>query len=613
MGYSVFINDKSITKSKFCRPYKFLVHCVIHALGHRKGAYDEASDYIMNIISSLVLNRPYNISQVIFNHMLDNIKGEKYVQYPRFVQMLIDDQIPNLSKDASDELPLDHMDSETLKRLDVYRGVKPEDEPRYRQKFAEIKKSDYEALKDDKWRHDDSNSDDETDGMKLLVLKKRRWWFVKEEKRKRTPKVTTPKVVIKETKKKKSPPHLVDEPVIPPTEVINQGVDLLKMSFADYEKLSIAQGAQDVTKTTENVEAGGESLKEKFVEGEKSPKKKKASDEEDATYEPTPAEKEKIKKKGIRKCKVRPTGELPRRIKSRKDTTTVPEFEKVESVEVEITGVRIATPPSSPVHQSIPIPEVEREKTPEQPPKTVKEPSSASKKPPTPQSSSHSFPKVPYDLPSDFGDMFNDGKINALTRKVSLLEKAKVEAEEELKSAKEKLKDVESENVALRNEVEELSDVIEQLAEKIMEVNAQYKALYDSHKTLMDIVGDLHTSTSSENEVLKKEVEALRADKEIKDEQLNMLYTVTENKLGVSVQAVYDEIEIQRVEARRIEREKRLAEEAAEALKDKKKGLVIDTEEIMGSTSQPEPSQADEVNVSNAEENINDVEMKKQR
>ncbi|KAJ0570139.1 hypothetical protein HanHA300_Chr05g0174731 [Helianthus annuus] len=297
MGYSVFINDKSITKSKFCRPYKFLVHCVIHALGHRKGAYDEASDYIMNIISSLVLNRPYNISQVIFNHMLDNIKGEKYVQYPRFVQMLIDDQIPNLSKDASDELPLDHMDSETLKRLDVYRGVKPEDEPRYRQKFAEIKKSDYEALKDDKWRHDDSNSDDETDGMKLLVLKKRRWWFVKEEKRKRTPKVSTPKVVIKgktkkqesperlvdksfeyftknvnvcvaETKKKKSPPHLVDEPVIPPTEVINQGVDLLKMSFADYEKLSIAQGAQDVTKTTENVEVGGESLKEKFVEGE---------------------------------------------------------------------------------------------------------------------------------------------------------------------------------------------------------------------------------------------------------------------------------------------------------------------------------------------------------
>ncbi|KAF5810224.1 hypothetical protein HanRHA438_Chr04g0176591 [Helianthus annuus] len=79
MGYTGHINDRAYTKSKFCRPYKFLVHYVIHALGHRKGAYDEASDYIMNIISSLFLNRPCNISQVIFNHMLDNIKGEKYM------------------------------------------------------------------------------------------------------------------------------------------------------------------------------------------------------------------------------------------------------------------------------------------------------------------------------------------------------------------------------------------------------------------------------------------------------------------------------------------------------------------------------------------------------
>ncbi|MFS8022667.1 hypothetical protein Hanom_Chr16g01442221 [Helianthus anomalus] len=123
-----------------------------------------------------------------------------------------------------------------------------------------------------------------------------------------------------------------------------------------------------------------------------------------------------------------------------------------------------------------------------------------------------------------------------------------------------------------------------------MEVNAQYKSMDESHRILIEVVGNLHTSTSNENEVLKKEVEALRANKEIKDEQLNMLYIVIENKLGINVQPVYDEIEIQRVEARRIEREKRLAEEAAEALKDKKKGLVINTEEILGSTSQPDPS-----------------------
>ncbi|KAJ0765786.1 hypothetical protein HanPI659440_Chr08g0307551 [Helianthus annuus] len=378
-------------------------------------------------------------------------------------------------------------------------------------------------------------------------------------------------------------------------------------------------------KTAENVEteAVDEGLKKTFFEGEvhtdssetesdidptkialmsyisgkyklkKSPKKKKASDEEDATYEPTPVEKEKIKKKGIRKRKARPTGDLPRRMKSRKDSAStpeqVPEFERVEDVEVEITGTRMATPPPSLVNKTIHISE-DREKTPDQPPKTVEEPTSAKKKPQTSQSSSHGFPKVPIDLSSDFGDWFNNGKVNELMRKVSILEKAKAEAEAELKATKEKLRDVEAENVALKNEVEELSDVVEQLAEKIMEVNAQYKAMDDSHKTLTELVGDLHVSTSSENEVMKKEVEALRADKVIKDKQLNILYTVIENKLGINVQAVYDEIEIQRVEARRIEREKRLAEEAAEALKDKRKGLVINTEKILGSTSQPEPS-----------------------
>ncbi|MFS7962809.1 hypothetical protein Hanom_Chr08g00730851 [Helianthus anomalus] len=405
----------------------------------------------MNIITCLILNRPYNISQVIFNHMIDNIKGEKYVLYPRFVQMLLDDQIQNLSKADSDELKLEHMDTETLKRLDVYRGVKKGDEPKFREKFAAIN---YKAPKDDKWRHDNSDSDDETKKMEAIVFKKTRWWVKKEEKsRKRTPKVTTPKAI----------------------------ADII----AD----------QDAAKVAQNVEttAGGEALKETLVEGEVhtdssetesdievtqiaptsyvsgkfklklTPKKKKASDEEEATYEPTSAEKEKLKKKGIRKQKARPTGELPKRQKVRKDTTSIPEqipeIERPKSFEVDIpvqSEVRMTTPPPSPTQQSIPVPEV-REKTPEQPPKTVEEPSLATKKPPTPQSSSHGFPKVPSDLGSgpigleDFGDWFNDGKVNALTRKVRLLERAKAEYEAELKATKEKLKDVEAENVMLRN------------------------------------------------------------------------------------------------------------------------------------------------------------------
>ncbi|MFS7946283.1 hypothetical protein Hanom_Chr06g00534171 [Helianthus anomalus] len=71
----------------------------------------------------------------------------------------------------------------------------------------------------------------------------------------------------------------------------------------------------------------------------------------------------------------------------------------------------------------------------------------------------------------------------------------------------------------------------------------------ESHKTILEIHCDLQISMTNANEILKKDIEELRADKEIKDEQIKMLYAVIENCLGINVHAVFDEIEIQRAEA----------------------------------------------------------------
>ncbi|MFS7960754.1 hypothetical protein Hanom_Chr08g00706731 [Helianthus anomalus] len=56
MGFTGLINGKML-KTSFSNAYKFMMHCVVQSLSHRKGAYDETSDYIMNIITSLVQNR----------------------------------------------------------------------------------------------------------------------------------------------------------------------------------------------------------------------------------------------------------------------------------------------------------------------------------------------------------------------------------------------------------------------------------------------------------------------------------------------------------------------------------------------------------------------------
>ncbi|KAM0041741.1 hypothetical protein Hdeb2414_s0011g00369831 [Helianthus debilis subsp. tardiflorus] len=171
MGYVGHVNDKGYIKSTFCRPYKFMVHCVVHALSHRKGAYDETSDYIMNIITCLVLNRPYNISQVLFNHMVENVKGEKYIMYHRFIQMLLDDQVPNLPKDPADEMQLHRMNTETLNRLNKYKELTADKEPRVKGMIGKIKNPNYVAPKNDHWRHENNNSENEMDSLRGMTIK----------------------------------------------------------------------------------------------------------------------------------------------------------------------------------------------------------------------------------------------------------------------------------------------------------------------------------------------------------------------------------------------------------------------------------------------------------
>ncbi|KAJ0693645.1 hypothetical protein HanPI659440_Chr15g0599531 [Helianthus annuus] len=256
----------------FSIPYKFLIHCVVHALSHRKGAYGETSDYIMNIITCLVLNRPYNVSQVIFYHLVDNIGSGsgKYIMYPRFIQMMIDDKVKDLPKDPSDILGLRNMTADTLSRLSK-NPKKDDPELRARRMICKIDNPGYVAPENDAWRHDNNNSDNEDDKMREMHEKKLRYWFVKNGKRKRTPKtspavsppkVVPPKIVVKGPSRE-SQPRLIDEPMLEPSEVLQQGVDILKDSLESFLKKNEEVTAQKIQSSS----VPAEGVKEKEAEG----------------------------------------------------------------------------------------------------------------------------------------------------------------------------------------------------------------------------------------------------------------------------------------------------------------------------------------------------------
>ncbi|MFS7950147.1 hypothetical protein Hanom_Chr07g00579951 [Helianthus anomalus] len=145
MGFTGHLNGKYL-KTMFSTPYKFLIHCVVHALSHRKGAYDETSDYIINIITCLVLNRPYNVSQVIFNYMVENVGAGSgnYIMYPRSIEMLIDDLVKDIPKDADDVLGLRNMTTDTISRLSK-NPKKDDPEPRARRMIFKIDNPSYVA------------------------------------------------------------------------------------------------------------------------------------------------------------------------------------------------------------------------------------------------------------------------------------------------------------------------------------------------------------------------------------------------------------------------------------------------------------------------------------
>ncbi|MFS7998307.1 hypothetical protein Hanom_Chr12g01152121 [Helianthus anomalus] len=135
----------------------------------------------------------------------------------------------------------------------------------------------------------------------------------------------------------------------------------------------------------------------------------------------------------------------------------------------------------------------------------------------------------------------------------------------------------------LVEDVDDYAKLFEQLSAELSEVNVMYANLNETNQTLHQMLSELHEASANEIKVLKLDIEALRVDKAVKDEQLNMLYTVLEHHLGINVQSIYNNLEIQRDEERRAQREKELAE----ATTQKKKELIIETQEAGGSSSQP--------------------------
>ncbi|MFS7986483.1 hypothetical protein Hanom_Chr11g01010851 [Helianthus anomalus] len=80
---------------------------------------------LIGLMVALILNKPFNISKYIFSNVKENLRrtgatGHKFWMYPRFLQMIMNVQHPDLPKEANDVLKIDVMIEHSLK---IFKGV----------------------------------------------------------------------------------------------------------------------------------------------------------------------------------------------------------------------------------------------------------------------------------------------------------------------------------------------------------------------------------------------------------------------------------------------------------------------------------------------------------
>ncbi|XP_022040136.1 glutamic acid-rich protein-like [Helianthus annuus] len=487
--------------------------------------------------------------------------------------------------------------------------------------ICRIKDKAYVAPENDKWRHDDSNSDNEDSKMNEMVEKKTRWWHVRDGKRKRTPRSSPAVVIPKEGEK-----------VLEPSVVIEQGADLLKQSLESYLKKNEeiaaqqAQGtsvhAEKVTRVqpetkdqsdssngdSEATQSESELIPETLGRGKaqlkkRLSKKQKGSDEEDSPYDPEKVKETKKETKGAETQKDKEGKAAQHVQKEKSPSVDVPK-------ELEITGFRAASP--KPVQQE--IPQSSHQKV---------------------EDFNFDFDNIgpvtgifSEDMPEGESDMFNDQAVKELIKKVKELEKEKAKAEKErnmLRSQIDELMEAHNKIVAalvekekrmnqMKDEAEGNSKVFDSLTQEISSLNAKIKDLENVNQTLNQLLNEMSEASSNEMKAMKLEMEAMKADKVMKDQQLQMLVAVVESHLKMNIHAAFDEIDVIRANERRLERERQMAEEANL----KNKGVVEEVEivdassiqpNVGGSSSQPDIEMIEVVEVQEQEVVKDDQEM----
>ncbi|GJV38933.1 hypothetical protein Tco_1417373 [Tanacetum coccineum] len=98
MGYEKPSQKLTFYKAFFYPQWKFLIHTITQCLSAKTTAWNEFSSTMASAIICLATNQNFNLSKYIFDAMVKHLEGGvKFLMYPRFVQVFINQQLGDMS------------------------------------------------------------------------------------------------------------------------------------------------------------------------------------------------------------------------------------------------------------------------------------------------------------------------------------------------------------------------------------------------------------------------------------------------------------------------------------------------------------------------------------
>nr|GEW55428.1 hypothetical protein [Tanacetum cinerariifolium] len=98
MGYEKPSTKLTFYKAFFSSQWKFLIHTLLQLLSAKKTSWNEFSTAMASAVICLSTGQRFNFSKYIFDSLVRNVDiSLKFYMYPRFIQLIIQNQIGDLS------------------------------------------------------------------------------------------------------------------------------------------------------------------------------------------------------------------------------------------------------------------------------------------------------------------------------------------------------------------------------------------------------------------------------------------------------------------------------------------------------------------------------------